>query len=394
MGRLAASELGKAPWLVNRKLIFGAALNILTFSITLDASRAQPACEMPNVYGSMLFSAGSQGGEFIIKLKPPNYQSHKSVQDHYIFSKIWGSLIGPELQKRTRGACDAIVLPSVFPNLWAFLEINVPSSDPDSSRARCKTALKEIVTAPKLDPNAITRAGIREALAIDSRKDVGDDNYLINIYNIIGAALPKIYEKSTIMHSLASISSDQYRSIDSGGMLEWLKRNDDEKSITVNAIPLCAIDTPHGLPAESNDQLIPYSRVVPPGNIDLTEKAVANALPAALRSVVIVGLSAPYSVVAGLNTLLPEGPLQKYCNKKHSFETHEGVIEATIRCDAQIVYGKTWLVIYCDAKDCTSEGMAHDVASKIENAADIKGMARERAENNEPRGPYLVEVRR
>jgi len=89
-------------------------------------SLADEKCGYPDVYGAAAVMTKNRLGEFRVGLEPPDYNDVELTQRHFIASRLWGILADHELVTATRGVCRAIMNPSLFPDMWAYLIIGTP----------------------------------------------------------------------------------------------------------------------------------------------------------------------------------------------------------------------------------------------------------------------------
>jgi hypothetical protein len=347
-------------------------------------------CAHPDIFGSAFVPPKNRLGEFRLVLKPPDYGNTVSVQHHLAYSMIWARIISGELAARTRGFCEAVITPPLFPDLRVYLIMNRSPGDMETERSVCTSPLDDIIQTSQPTDQAILKSASVEAERILQRiRRPGNDIMLA--YNILVTALTRIYRGDTVMYALVSVNAATYQSLDLSTFREWLQRQRSGERIELTSLPMCSSkDDQAGSVVEIAPGKPPPSGTIPGGSVKVSATgAVSPSMPQSFRHVVIVGdggtLYAPFPTPATI----------KYCDRDHLFEIDPASKHAAtvrVRCFRAGLYSEPWVLFFCDPKDCPSDNIAKGVASAIAKDADVIALARERSGAGQLRGPYLTEI--
>jgi hypothetical protein len=109
-----------------------------------------------------------------------------------------------------------------------------------------------------------------------------------------------------------------------------------------------------------------------------------------LSSLVILG-----GDVGPENSPLRSSATRKFCGQEQAFpfEADGKQFVARTRCWTEIIHNAdTWVVVFCDPKDCSSTELAEKAALAIANDPFVLALAKENAQNGQPRGPYIIKI--
>jgi hypothetical protein len=359
---------------------------------SVSAEATLQTCGPPNIYGAALINPENRLGEFLVELQAPDYSDRNSVREHLIFSRIWSRILGSNLRTKTRDACDAIVDASFFPSLWAFLTIRTPR-DAALDRARCVSALEDVLAHPEHDTDTIKKAADEEVSVLQRWSD-SRGNFIVAADNILKKSMGSIFKYGTVMEALASVGATQFEEIDTDGFERWLRKQRDLAKILRVDFSNCA-STSEGVSNRMSGTKagrFPSSSAIEPGVINVRvgdqEKAPL------LYSVVILGLKTPPSFLPGATAVVQADVLTGYCNRERTFldDSSGSNVTVTVRCLRVVELTRPWVVLFCDPKDCSTKQSAAAVARAIAKHPDVLALVQANAENSRAIGPYLVNV--
>jgi hypothetical protein len=184
------------------------------------------------------------------------------------------------------------------------------------------------------------------------------------------------------------------------GFFEWLLGQQSHGKIVLSQIAACpSLGSSTDSISTGGFEGIPYSRIAPPGTIELSFSLDENVSQRVLRRALIVGMPKPKGVVSGLNTPDVGASTKRYCNHQRSFVIDEKSAQTKmlkVFCLREVLNGVPWVVFFCDPKDCVAESEAESALETIAKDPLVLGSIAEGSELSEPRGPYLVklEIRR
>jgi hypothetical protein len=343
-------------------------------------------CENPSVLGSLLTRPENRAGEFRIALAAPDYYSTASVQQHLLFSTVWGHLLSSELVAQTDRRCTAVIGPFLFPDLRVFLRQNRSQFGAGVDPSLCIGALREFLSRSQPSAEAIQKTTAEEA----RRKLLSASNSsgaMTDAQNILMRALAYIYDANTVMHALVSTDPIRFQSIESDAFLAWLQRQREKGYNLLNALQMCASNDGSQQP-ENITPVLPHSSIVSPRTIKLPIRRSGEAWTRFLRHVVIVGHGQ-----AASNSQVKTAATEKYCNQERAFATELGTdTKLRVRCLHAVVHHEAWTVFFCDPTSCASERAMETVATTIVSDPDALAVATANARRGEARGPYLVMV--
>lgn len=339
------------------------------------------ACELSGTRGADNSASGATPSDFRIELKPPNYSSEAAVQQHLVFSRVISQVLMDAITKRFRGKCGVVASASLFPDIRVSI-----NSDGSDLRQSCSDQVKTFLSDFHIKPEQIEKASSTIALS----KQLSLDNpagVMIEAENILNGALTQIYDDRSPMHALALVDADRSRVSVADQMTSWLREQRMDHSLELLALVKCGADN-RGLFDHSIS--MPYSGLVEPQSLTVSLPIPSSGKPRLLKSVVIVG-----AYVHGENTKLQSAATDKYCGgqSRPLVDLQANVLTVRILCLVEIVHNTdTWVVLFCDPKDCTSEVVAEKIATSIAADPDTIALARQAAEHDQQRGPYVVNI--
>jgi hypothetical protein len=358
----------------------------------VSAEATLQTCGPPNIYGAALINPENRLGEFLVELQAPDYSDRNSVREHLIFSRIWSRILRSNLRAKTRDGCDAILDPSFFPSLWAFLTIGTPR-DAVLDRTRCVGTLQEVLAHPEQDAAGIRRAAADEASEIQ-RWSEAKGNFIVEADNILKMSMRLIFDYGTTMEALASVGAVEFKEIDTTGFNQWLRKQSAAAKIVQIDFSACTGDRSLAL-GRTLDTVagrFPNSGLREPGAISVRAGDHANG--PLIYSAVIVGLQTPSSVIPGAAAVVQGDLLGTYCNHERTFRDVSSYekVTVTVRCLRVVELTKPWVVFFCDPKDCTTKQSSSAVAAALARDQDIIALVQANTENSRPTGPYLINV--
>lgn len=344
--------------------------------------RSIEKCEYPDALGNTLVATGNRAGEYRIALSIQNLRSADLVRRHLINATVLSRMSAAELVTETAGSCRAVITPSLFPDLRAFLIDSQSAASDDAGSSRCEVALVKLVQAMPT-PAAASAAAAEEGRSKSSWMSNPTGTYAI-ADNILESALGKIYAPDSLMHVLVSIDATAYSSFDTEGFVKWLRTQQIDGGPAVSNIAVCGRDVdPNDPRVDHPSERLPVSDVTVPRVITLSTKSTGPISIPALRHVVIVG---DRQVAA--NTPPTSSAISGYCNGAYAFGK---VGTARIRCVEMLVNSiAPWTLLFCDPSDCSTEFMAAAVMAPVASEPAIVASGKENAVNGEPTGPYLI----
>ncbi len=377
--------VGKPPAVHHRKSThsqtfgrFGIALAALLFSCSFSLSKSD--CEYRNVFGLSFAPEANHAGEFHVVLQPPDYQNDVSVQQHFIFSSVWGSAIRERLIKQTNSRCDAVLAKESFPNLRVFLIDRRPEVESTKSNAvPCDDELRSILNLSLSKDEIILSSSAEELIRKLLRLAVDQ----INISALVNDALPEIYELGTFMRALFSVEPSSFGLIKIDEFFAWLTRQQDGHAIELRRLQFCEPGYEFAADAARVANR-PRSGVMPPGELSLPFRSSLPLSPS-LRRFVIVGAGPALSY----SPSSPEA-MRKYCNQVVTLSEGldiGGPSSARIKCRRNLYFNDSWTVFYCDPADCTSAEITELVMKQIVNDRSLLSFGGQRT-----LGPYTVTV--
>ena len=361
----------------------------LILLLAFTTSLAAQECGHQDVFGRLAIAAKNRLGESKIRLGPPDFRDTASVQRHLVFSSILGRLVAGELRRVTKDYCDAVVTPSLYPDLWALQIINYPSKDIDADKSKCATALRGVLEASVPYPEAIKRGGAEEGW-IASRVASSATGFAMEASSVLTRALAGIYRPASAMHALMTVDPTLYRSLNSEEFVEWLGRQRESGSVGVEEIALCPSESASSIPGKSAaNSALSNSPVLAAETLVQVHAPAGQTPTPTLRHVVIVGLKASESIYAGLNSPITLQDNRNPCDRPHTFVDPATATTQTVyaRCLRQLRYGQPWILLFCDPKDCVSETIAAAFAAVVAKDPKVIELART---DEESKGPYVV----
>lgn len=285
------------------------------------------------------------------------------------------------VRRRFGGKCGVAASVSLFPDIRVSI-----NGDGSNSQQSCSDQVKAFFSDLQIKPEEIEKA----SSAIVRSKQLSLDNpagVMIEAEDILNRALTQIYDDRSLMHALAVVDVDLSRVSVADQMTSWLREQRMDRSLELLALVKCGADY-RGVPDHRSS--MPYSGLVEPQSLTVSLPVPRSGKPRLLRSVVIVG-----AYVHGETTKLKSAATDKYCGGESQplVDLQANVSTARILCLVEIVHNKdTWVVLFCDPKDCTSEVVAEKIGASIATDPETIALARESARQGQQRGPYVVHV--
>jgi hypothetical protein len=339
-------------------------------------------CEFPGQIGDWLVAPGNRGGEYRIKLSIGSLSNADVIRRHLLNATVFARLLTTQLRADTGKSCDAGIS-SIFPDLRAYLIDESPVAKADAGPSRCGAALiKAAQSMPT--PSSVSAAAAKEGNWRSSL--ISGGGIYITAINILEGALRQIYVPDSFMHTLVSVDASAYSSFDTEDFLKWLRTQQVEGGPTVSKIPICGSDVDPTEPGVDHPwQRLPASAVAASGTIRLSTEITGPVAIPALRHVVVVGDKRAAPDVASSSLAF-----HNYCDREHVFSK---VGAARIRCfGLSPNYVASWIVLFCDPSDCSTESVAEAVMAGVAEDPTIDASGKESAANGQPRGPYLIHV--
>lgn len=377
----------------NVALCVAIALPLLLTVVSPSFSKGK--CEYPDVLSDAFVSPERRAGEFRIKLAPPDYSNKTLVQEHLVFSTIFARALSSDLKRSTSNRCEAIIIPSVFPDLHVYLISNHRSGDAEAHRSSCRQALRESALHLDLDETLIRSSADDEARLRSQviSSPAGEMSYASNI---LTSALSRIHDADTVLSALYSISPDQFHLLEVEAFGGWLKRKREVGDAIVSVETICApVPGPPGPNAEPATNAFPYSSIARPGAIKISRKEWNHAFRRQMKHLVVVG---HYGIRNAPDTAPLASVKARFCNARYPFPPDNGSqgnnpATVRIRCLTSVAYDNdAWTILFCDPGHCTSERAALAIATALMGEADIAALANDGARFQQPRGPYMISI--
>ncbi len=370
------------------------ALALIGSLMTVNSSLSEEANCVLRVGNFPLNPNEQFAGLFRVQLHPPGSSDRAALQRHLIFLETWEYIILREMPGRAGGLCGAIAISYRFPDMSVFLTVNRTASRIDREKAYCRYLLEDFLQHSEPSDEVIRNAAELNAFFRKPLPASGDRPEIGDAGKILEAALPLIYEKGSLLHTLTSVEWTSFTAVDGADFRTWIRSQRSPERPLLESIPRCLPprDELDGLsiaPRERSE-----SGILPAGEINLSRGPDGPILAGPLRYAVIVG-----------NPGDPPGALvaseveTRYCNREHTFSIGGGssphlTVTARPRCLPTSVQDlDSWSIIYCDPADCVSEGTEKAVMTAIASDAEVLDFARRSAATAVPRGPYLVTIK-
>jgi hypothetical protein len=283
--------------------------------------------------------------------------------------------------KTFQGDCGLVASPALFPDIRVEIRGDSSQSKADCSE-RVQKFLAEFQVEPELIKKAISRVVLSKRMSLEN--PAGD---MIEAENIIKIALANIYDVQTVMHGLMTVDLNAFETSTVESMNQWLLSNALSNSLVLRRLVFCEGDAKRAAVSKSG---IPYSNIIAPQSFNISLPRLGSGTGRLLQHVVIVGAD-DRPEYAELNSAMS----QKYCGRERSISLDPGrdVVRVRVRCLTQIEQNNdTWVVMFCDPRDCSSPDLAEKVAAAVAADPDTIGLARSAARHDQQRGPYLVSV--
>jgi hypothetical protein len=338
-------------------------------------------CEFPDPIGNNWVAPENRGGEYRVKLSIGDLSSTDLIQRHLINATVLARLLTAQLVADTDGSCRAVILPTLFPDLRAYVIDTRPVASADVGSSRCGVALVKVAQSQPT-PEAVKAAAAEQGKFESSW--IGGTH--VTAVHILVSALREIYAPYSFAHALASVDAPAYSSFDAEGFLKWLRTQQVDGGPAVSKIAICGRDVdPRDPRVDHPWERLPVSGLTAPRIIKLSTNNIGPVAIPALRHVIIVGDEV---AAAGVPSSSPI--FAGYCDREHAVST---VGAAHIRCVATFDYGLApWVVLFCDPSDCSTESMAEAVMAMVAEDSAVIASGKESAVNGQPRGPYLINV--
>jgi hypothetical protein len=330
--------------------------------------------------------ASTSSTQYRISLSPPDYLNAEAVQQHFIFSRIWGAVLKERFTSSTRGACNSIVLPLIFPDLFAELFPNGRDVNGEQCLAELHGLLRD---SP---PSTATIASLSNAIADELAKAPSKQQMYVAVDYLFRRALREIYTNGSVMHALMSVDQAGFRSTDPADFQEWLTRQIASKPPLITRIPFCEEATSQTeVPGERAS--IPYSPAVQSDVIKL--QLPRDEAAQVLDRMLLLGVPEQKAIGGQVPWQAESFSVGEFCNKRRKFAVSgqpESEKDLQINCLHVAPFGAAWVVFFCDPKDCSFPGDADMALKTIKQSIEAHGEAQKLAGGHEPRGPYLIEV--
>lgn len=373
----------------------GFALALIGIFSALDSSFSEERCNLRAGYPVSFEPHEQFAGMFRVLLHSPDIRDPAAIQNHTVLSKIWRRTVYQEILRKTRGSCRAIIhdyFPGQLVSLIVFRTTQI-----DRERLACTQALEDVLQN-FLPTDELIKSATKWTASIAQMRRTGrdaaemDPNFDASI--IQDAALQLIYEKNSLLHALISVDVAAFEAVDAASLRTWIQSQRQPRRPLLESIPHCLpprrdLAAPDHVPPKRH-----VSTILPAGEINLS-RALGGSLPAGpLRHGVIVGHTdqPPRSAVGSeIGTT--------YCMREHVFPivddfSPHATITVRLRCsETGISDLDSWVIIYCDPSDCTSERIEKAVMTAVANDPEILKFARRGSDTESPRGPYLVTIR-
>jgi hypothetical protein len=201
-------------------------------------------------------------------------------------------------------------------------------------------------------------------------------------------SLKHIYVEDSAMHALVSVGAKDFETISAAEFIEWLQSQRSAGGMRLTPLVMCKSDDDVSKARPSNGGM-PYSNTIPPQVISLAIPKPQSA-PRKIFHAVMVG-------VAYRPEYAPQESAveRKYCSRENTFSSGAtgNSFTAWTRCLVQNVHNTdTWVTIFCIAESCPSAELAENVAVAIANDSELVTLGKDSAQNNQPRGPYLIKL--
>ncbi len=381
---LSASGV-QSKWSLHRSELLLPLLVFLFFLVCTHDALSGEKCEYPDALGNALTAPPNRASEFRITLGIKDYHSTQVVQRHLVYATVWARLLTNELISQTDDSCSAVIAPALFPDLRVYLIVAQRQTSAVSDASHCEHSLENVARwQPSVD--LIFAAGLAEGKRISQRFS-NPAGYTTVADNILKTALVRIYAPETLMHALVSVEPSAFFALDVTDFQNWLRLQQSANQFTVSPIVICGPnDDPKGPSVSHSSERLPYSSLAAPEFIKLSTKDTGPISLPTLHHVVIVGdkndiANVPHSLLA----------IDEYCNREHVFANQT---QATrIRCFEEMAHNiDAWTVLFCDPDDCSSEAAAKAVMKAVAQDQRVITSAEQGTMNDQPRGPYLIDV--
>jgi hypothetical protein len=333
-------------------------------------------------------------GMFRIPLDPTDFRSPSAAQHHLVFSVVWGQLLKAALVKATSRQCGAFMVPNPFPDLQVFLFGNQADGRIDQEKSVCPRALEDVLQHSQPDGDLIKQeaakaASFREPAKPSSRPLAAT----LDAANILEAAFPFVYKKDSLLHALASVAPDAYRSVDAADLRVWIQRQRSSGKIRLESISHCRPSDPDLSSGISGGRSRQPSEILPPSWISISRETERPIPPGPLRYAILMGRDKTTASFAN-NELQPA-----FCNQERSFLNGDGSslqvpVTVRLRCLDRTLYDlDNWSLIYCDPNDCTSERTEKAVITAAAGDPAISSLAIKNLDTEPQRELYLITIK-
>jgi predicted RNase H-like HicB family nuclease len=324
--------------------------------------------------------------QYRIKLEPPNYLSEELVKQHLVFSRIWGVLLKERLTSSSRASCNSIILPLIFPDLFAELFPNGRAATNVQCERELQSLLRGDVPATASTINASNKI-------VEELRGMPLQYVNVAAEYIFRKALREVYASGSVMHALMSVDAAAFEAADVGAFPEWLNKQIISKQPSIKELPNCEEKSSSAANVSNEYVDLPYSHVVQPGIIEL--HLARDEAPPILNRFLLLGVSNQKGIGGGMPLAAETFSVNQFCDRRQKFrvgEHSDDEKELQIMCLHAAPFGNPWVVFFCDPKDCTSAGDANSALKVIQQSIEAHDEARKLAGGREPQGPYLVEV--
>jgi hypothetical protein len=351
--------------------------------LTVFGFRSAPGCELPGRIISSTFDPNKRMHEFRVPLKSPDFTNVSVLKQHLTFATVLTRILIAEVSSRSRSKCSIIASTSLFPGL----RVSVHYSLLDESD-KCSGLVTDILTdfVPSQESVEKIVSSIASAKKFSATHTAG---YMMEANNVLNDVLRYIYEKDSAMHALVSVGPVDFESTSPSSFLTWLEIQRSSNRMMLTPLVMCRSEDEILNTGPSNGNM-PYSSIIAPQALSLALPENQSP-PPRLHYVVVVGgdFQPEYAVHRSVAT-------EKYCRHENTYSlgAANSPFVARTRCLTEVFHNTdTWVALFCDPRDCSSEELAEKVATTIVNDPDVVALGRVFARYAQARGPYLVKLR-
>jgi hypothetical protein len=351
------------------------AILLATCLITVPGFLSAFACEFPSLLVTSTGDASRRVIEFRARLQSPDFANISAVKQHLAFTTILARVLIAEVASRSRGQCNIIASTSLFPDIRIALNRITTLDGLDT----CSDIIKDILVG--FTPSGEAVENIAASIASSKRFSIQHPaGFMTEANNVLNEALKYIYEETSVMHALVSVSPNEFDSISSNSFTLWLQNQRSNGRLELTSLVFCKSDE-EVLSIRLSNREMPYSNIILPQTISLSSLS-------RLHYVVLVG-----GDFLPENAPLRSAATRKYCGHENTFSSDNSSFVARTRCLTEIVHNTdTWVALFCDPNVCSSAEMAEKVATAIVNDPEVIALGKLNAQNNQIRGPYLIKL--